>query len=128
MAVSKDIAIEQGETKVIPNLWRDKASGVPIDITGYSFYLQARASRSENSPLLLDASTDNGKIEIDPDPTTGVFTITLEAAYTQSLALPAEPIAQDKRAIFELVAVSPGGVVTKLRKGSLIFTSSVYYP
>lgn len=128
MAVIKDLVIEQGETVEIPHLWRNKLTGVPIDLTGCSIFLQGRKEKASTSQLLLDASTVNGKIVIDADPTTGVFTITLPATYTSALQLPKEPLAPTSRALFELVVVFPDTTVIKLRKGNIIFNGSVYYP
>ena len=128
MALIKDIVIDQGETLVIDCLWRDKVTKTPIDLTGCSIFLQARAAKVSTSPLLVDASTTNGMIVIGTPATDGEFSITLSASYTSSLTLPAEPLAPDKRAYFELVIISAGGVLTKLRKGNIIFNPSVYYP
>lgn len=128
MALVKDIVIDQGETLVIDFLWRDKETKIPIDLTGCSIFLQARAAKASSSPLLIDASTTNGKIVIGTPASDGEFAITLSATYTSGLTVAPEPLAPDKRAYFELVIVSAGGVLTKLRKGNIIFNPSVYYP
>jgi hypothetical protein len=128
MALVKDIVIDQGETLVIDFLWRDKETQTPIDLAGCSIYLQARAEKASTSPLLIDASTVNGKIVIGTPSTDGEFTLTLSATYTSGLTVAPEPLAPAKRAYFELVIVTAGGVLTKLRKGNIIFNSSVYYP
>lgn len=129
MAVIKDLVIRQGKTLRLPMLWRDSVTKAPIDLTGCDIFLQARAAPASTSQVLISASTDDGKIVIDADPTTGKFTLTLPSAYTSELtAVPAEPLAPANRAVFELVAVFADTTTIELRRGNIIFHKAVYFP
>jgi len=124
MAIQRDLIIEQGEEVLLDYTWRTKSTGEPVDLTGCAMYLQARATPAPSSPLLIDASTDNGRIVVS-DPTNGKFYINLTDEYIRTLALPAEPTA--KRATYELVCYFGGGV-RKLMKGQVLFYKTVVYP
>ncbi len=125
MAIVKDLVIEEGESYQLDVIWRTKSTRVPVDLTGCILYLQARAAASPSSPLLIDASTLNGRIVVDDDPTTGKFTIDLSDEYIRSLTLPAEPTL--KRAQYELICLF-GGQARKLMKGPVLFFKTTVYP
>lgn len=124
MAIQRDLIIEQGEEVLLSYTWRTKSTNEPVDLTGCTMYLQARATPNPTSPLLIDASTDNGRIVVS-DPTEGKFYINLTDEYIRTLNLPAEPVA--KRATYELVCYFGGGV-RKLMKGQVLFYKTVVYP
>lgn len=125
MAVVRDLVIEQGESRRLELKWRTKAGGVPVDLTGCSFVLQARAALSPSSPVLLELSSDNGFIVIT-DAVNGRFDIIIDDDYTYTLNLPAEPTS--KRAFYDLICEHPDGSKTKLWKGNVIFYRSATYP
>lgn len=99
-AASLDIPMEQGGACHIGFTWHApgplvsgvRTVGAANDLTGWEFWLQAR--ETTESPLLIDASTMNGKITVganpdDPtaplDPTNGRIDIDIPGTDTGSL-------------------------------------------
>lgn len=64
-------------------LYQEEESNYPIDLTGKRMRAQLRASRDTTTPVLAEATTENGKIT----PSYGEFTIQLATSLeTSSLA------------------------------------------
>lgn len=76
-----DFEIIQGATFTQPFVWKD-GDGDPVDLTGYTARMQVRKS-VQAEDVLLEATTANGRIVIDP--LTGTFTLTLSASVTESI-------------------------------------------
>jgi len=83
IAATHDIAVQAGATWRETITYKDKTSGNPIDLTGWSARMQLR-ERTDGSIVELDITTANGRIEVDgPD---GVIRIHVLAEDTTPLA------------------------------------------
>lgn len=85
-----------------------KLDGVPVDITGYTIKSDFRLDRS--SPVVTSLSTTNGGISLTT-PASGVFTMTMTPSQTAQLPLGG--------LLFDVLALSPGGVGTTVLEGSI---------
>ena len=95
-AVKADLPIEQGATYAFEIQWRNKATLVPYDITGCTVNMQIR--KSQQSDVIIDASTTNGKITI-VNGVEGRIGVKLKAADTSLLAV--------KEALYDMEVVFP---------------------
>lgn len=96
-AVQRELVIEQGATFLLAFAWHhpgevEGVPGEPHDLTGFSVRMQIRKKRG--APIIVDASTDNGKITIGvplgggtPDPTNGRITVILTDEDTDLLTV-----------------------------------------
>lgn len=77
MSLSKhvDIEIDERTTSNIQFEYLDASTGLPKDLTGYSALLQIR-EREEFETVLLELSTDNGRIVLGGDQ--GTITATFQ--------------------------------------------------
>lgn len=69
VAISRDLFIEQGATFYFHFQWRTPAANgttTPKNLTGWTVRMQVR--KNQQSALILDASTTNGKIRLGVDP------------------------------------------------------------
>lgn len=99
MATGKyNIVILQGATYSRTINWKDVEQD-PIDITDYTARMHIRPEL-ESSDILLQLTTENGRIEIT-DPENGQFRIQLTAAETDELDF--------EDAVYDLELVAPGG-------------------
>jgi hypothetical protein len=76
-------ALEQGSQFKRQLTFKESETGPAIDITGYTFQMQVR--KRVGDPLVIEASTANGKITNTDEPN-GVFEIDISSADTESLA------------------------------------------
>ncbi len=84
-AIIKDLLIEQGAT------FRDGfilktgtgETAVPADLTGYTARMQIR-EEIDSSAVLIELTTENGRIDIDP--LTGTVTLMIDADDTAELS------------------------------------------
>ncbi len=114
-AAKRNLAIEQFATFTKRLIWRDSKKR-PINLTGWTAKLQMRANAGSNT-VLLELSTENGGIVIDPlkgiidliltDEQTGALTFAA-AVYDLVLTAPGAPVGQAHRLIEGKVLVSPG--------------------
>ena len=95
-AAKADLSIEQGATYAFEIQWRNKTTLVPYDITGCTVNMQIR--RAQQSDVIVDASTTNGKITI-VNAVEGRIGIKLKAADTSLLAV--------KEALYDIEVVFP---------------------
>ncbi|RLB62695.1 MAG: hypothetical protein DRH08_12095 [Deltaproteobacteria bacterium] len=79
-----DWIVKQGDTIVTRFQVRNNITKVPEDITGYTFKMQVRKN-AESDVVILEASTINGKIVNDGDPTLGKIAIQFDAADTAAV-------------------------------------------
>jgi hypothetical protein len=112
-AVTYDFEIEQGTTVTKPFVWKDSL-GAAVDLTGYVARMQVRSSVT-STDVLLDATTENGKIVISA--AEGKFTLTLSATETAAIAW--------KKGKYDIELASPTGVVTRLVQGSITVSQEV---
>lgn len=80
-ATRKNIVIEQGG-KFELTVQAKNADGTPMDLTSYTGKMQVRPSAS-SSTVLLEASTANGRVAIDP--LNGVVAVVIGADVTGPL-------------------------------------------
>jgi len=128
-AVVKNLEIEQGTTTRISFQWRTapEYGAEPRDLTGWKFRMQGR--RRQQDPLvLINATTENGKIipgadptvhgsEAAPDPTNGWVTIKLSESDTNVLTM--------RSFVYDLEAVTPDGEVYRLMKGTVAVDANI---
>ncbi|MEM1944163.1 MAG: hypothetical protein QXX57_00270 [Nitrososphaerota archaeon] len=114
MAARYDFYINQGTTWSVSLTYKDD-EGVPIDISNYTAKMQVRPS-VESSRVLLELSTENGKISIDGP--NGRIQLQLEPADTTNLGLV-------RRGVYDLELTSPSLVVDRLLEGVIYFNPEV---
>lgn len=95
-AAKADLYIEQGSTYAFELQWRNKQTLAPYDITGCEVRMQIR--KSQQSELIVDASTTNGKITI-VNGLEGRIGVKLKSADTSLLAV--------KEAMYDIEVVFP---------------------
>ena len=106
-----NFVVEQGATFAKSFTWKE--GGVAKDLTGYTARMKARPSITSDT-VLIDASTANGKITIDP--LVGVIEVTVSATETAAMTF--------TTAVYDLELVS-GAVVTRLVQGTLTLSREV---
>lgn len=123
-AVKKDIYIEQGATFILHFQWCEQGPivngeatvGDPYDLTGWKARMQAR--KDQQSPAIIDATTENGKIvlgaipgdwDATPDLTNGRIELRLTDEDTDLLSL--------KTAKYDLEVEDPEGRVFRMLQG-----------
>jgi hypothetical protein len=77
-----NLAIYQGVTYANPLLFRAADGTTPLNLTGYTARMQVR-ERVESSAVLLELTTENGRITIDGP--TGTVTLALTATETAAI-------------------------------------------
>jgi hypothetical protein len=112
-AAQYDFAIEQGATTIRSFVWKS-SDGTPVDLTGYAARMQVRRSFSATD-VLLEASTDNGRIQIDPE--AGKFTLVLSASVTAAIDW--------SRGRYDIELESPDGDVTRLIYGEITISKEI---
>lgn len=106
-AATYNFEIEQGSTLLKPIVWKD-GTGTPMNLAGYSARMQVRKS-AQSSDVLLELSTQNGKISISPS--TGTITLIFSATTTAAINW--------SRGKYDLELTSSGGDVTRLIEGEI---------
>jgi hypothetical protein len=112
-AATHDILIEQGATFKLSLVWKTSLGG-PIDLTGYTARMQARAAVTA-AAALIDLTTANNGITLGG--VTGTIDIKISAAITASLNVP--------RGVYDLEVVSPAGDVTRIIQGAFTVSKEV---
>lgn len=107
-AATKHILIEMGATFRLSAIWKDKITGQPIDLTGYTARMHVRSTLLAADPI-IELNTANGRIALGG--TAGTIDLHITAADTQSLP------ASDG-CVYDLELVSPTGDVVRLLKGN----------
>ena len=95
-AAKADLSIEQGATYAFEIQWRNKTTLIPYDITGCIVNMQIR--KAQQQPVIVDASTTNGKITI-VNGAEGRIGVKLKSADTSLLAV--------KEALYDIEIVFP---------------------
>lgn len=122
-AAVADYTIEQGATWE-QDVWWEDSNGNPIDLTGYTARMQARAAAGDPGTL-VDLTTENGGIVLVP--AEGKITLVMDADATAALDWPAgRHVASN--GIYQLELESPTGFVTRLLKGTLTLDPEVTHP
>lgn len=106
--------IPQGATYRREFVYKDKTTRAALDLTGYTARCQFRASASD-ATVLYDATTANGKMEID--------------GATGTVALLVSPTDSDgwtfTSAVYDIELVSPTAEVTRLVQGQVVVDPNV---
>jgi hypothetical protein len=105
-----ELQIEQGVDRVIEITLKDKATELPIDITGWVFVMQIREKYSSTSvlyaPAVTIADAPGGKIQIS-------------LTATATSALPVKPL------VYDLEATKPDTKKIRILKGPAIVDPEV---
>ncbi len=104
-----NLKIAQGKT--LNQQFIYKASGSPVDLTGYTARLQVRAGFDSPSAI-INLTTENGGIALGG--ALGTITLNLSASSTAALS----PLV----GVYDLELISGSGVVKVLLEGSAIIT------
>ena len=105
--------IEQGTT--VRRVFRLKDStNLPLNLTDYKARLQARWSIA-SPDVLLDATTENGKLVIDP--LGGMVSLVLTASDSAALVW--------RKAKYDLELENPAGDIFRLIKGEIVIDKEV---
>lgn len=108
-AAPRNLYVEQGASWTLAFTWYpdDPATSAPNDLTGATARMQIRVR--QGSPVLVDATTENGKIQLGG--TDGTVSIGLTAEDTDALAV--------KQAVYDLEIVMATGAVFRLLEGKV---------
>jgi hypothetical protein len=106
------LTVEQGATFRKSMVW--KINGSPVNLTGYTARLQARANQSYDPMLSLTSSAGGG---ITLSAVDGRITIMISADLTSGL--------HAGKHKYDLELVSAGGDVTRLVKGMFIVSEGI---
>lgn len=113
-AATKHLLIEKGATFRFSAIWKNKQTGQPIDLTGYTARMHIRAT-TDAATTITTMTTENARIVLGG--TAG--TISLYISDTDTAALTAGD------AVYDLELVAPGGDVTRLLKGKVKIDADV---
>jgi hypothetical protein len=117
-AAKRNFYIEQGATFTLPFIWYEgtaDAPGNPVDLTGCTARMQFR--KSQKSPLILDASSENTPPQIEVGDTDGKITILLSDDDTDMLST--------KSCVYDLEVEFPDGRVVRLLEGSVTVSPNI---
>jgi hypothetical protein len=106
-----NITVYKGTTFTLAPIW--KIGGYAVNLTGYSAKMQVRAAT--DASVLVELSTDNGKIVITP--ALGKLTLTLTAAQTTALT--------SGKYFYDLNLTASDATVTKILEGVFLVNESV---
>lgn len=128
-AALKNFTIEQGTTYRLSICWRtsEEHGAVVRNLTGWKFRMQARR-RQQDADILINATTENGKIIVGADPTVSGSEasptpsngwITVKLADTDTDALRARSL------LYDLEAIAPNNEVYRLLKGQITIDPNI---
>lgn len=106
------LQIKQGDDFHLEMLWTD-SEDVPIDMAGCAARMQLR--RSPGAPVLLDLSTENGRIVLG----VGDITLDVDAQATQGLTTP--------EGVFDLQITYSDGRIATILGGRFELIADVTY-
>ncbi len=92
------------------------SSGAPIDLTGYSARMHLREA-VDSAAILVELTTENGRLAITSPATAGELTVTIPTATTTLLDF--------DTAVFDLELVQPDGEVKRILEGTVTFSREV---
>lgn len=115
MAATKlKLQIEQGATFAKLLTWKNKATGVPVDLTGATARMHIRSTLKAATPLLV-LTTENNRILLGGN--TGTITLELSAEITAGISW--------LNGVYDLEIVFPSGVVRRLVQGGITVSQEV---
>ena len=86
-----------------------KESDIPIDLTGYSMYMQCKPSYQSSTVYFHLTSSANDGITIDP--TNGKFSLFIPASVTATFTF--------HDGVYDVVAIKPDGTQLRAMEGSV---------
>jgi hypothetical protein len=114
LAAKLDLAIDGGTDWTRDLLWKDQA-GNPVDLSGFTAKMQVRPQQA-SSTVIVELTTEDGGIELQPGSAQGVIRLVLTNAQTASLP---------KKAVYDLDMVDSGGKVRRLVQGKVLVSLAV---
>lgn len=111
-----DLLIEKGATYHKTLIWEVGDPGEPVDLTGYSARMQIRNTQGS---MLLELTTSNARITLQPGGEAGRIDLLIEATDTEALA--------GSTAKYDLELVS-GTEVTRLVQGDVTLSPEITKP
>lgn len=115
MAATKlKLEIEQGADFTRVLTWKNKATDIPVDLTGATARMHVRSTIKAPTPLLV-LTTENNRIFLGG--TAGTITLDLSAEITAGLTW--------LSGVYDLEIVFPTGRVRRLLKGSITVSQEV---
>lgn len=112
MADRHNIRIDVGSTFYLFLTWLD-SNGDPVDLSGYTARMQARAA-IDSASTIFSATTENGYIVLGG--ALGTISVTIPAAVTEEIT--------ESSGVYDLELVN-GSVVTRIIEGIVIFSAEV---
>ena len=109
-----DICIFQGATFNQTLFYETGEPSAPVDLTGYTAKMHIR-SKPESKALILELSTDNGRIVLND--TTGSIQLFISDEDTASLSV-------CNKAVYDLVLYN-GAITTRIMQGNVIISPRV---
>ena len=107
-AANYNLVIEKGTTFKQKFIWKQKATGEPVDLTGYTAKMQIRPTE-RNHKIIIELSTANSKIAITP--LLGEIEIALQDEDTVSIV--------ETEGVYDLLMMPSNGDVIKLVRGKV---------
>lgn len=111
--VTYTLVVYQGATFEQIFIWKNSV-GDPIDLTGYTARMMARANVETQTPF-IDLTTENGGIALGG--AAGTITIYIPAAGTAAI--------NNTSGVYDLELESSGGEVTRFLQGNIILSREV---
>ena len=120
LSVANGLGIDQGETYNLEVAYASPsadpdAPSEPIDLTGCTARMQMR--EKYGSPVLLEANTENGGIDIDGP--AGVINVLLTDVQTDALGVKEGSTRPRTAALYDLEIVFPSGTVRRVVQGAV---------
>lgn len=117
-AAKRNLYIEQGATFTLSFVWNEgtaEAVGPPVDLTGATARMQFR--KSQQNPLLLDASSAGSSPQITLGGAEGTIVVTLSDSDTDKLAV--------KTCVYDMEIAFSDGLVVRLLEGSVTVSPNI---
>lgn len=113
-ATKFDLLVEQGATWNLQLTWTD-SSGAVIDLTGYRIHAQFRTARAQLA-LDMDSSSPVTGVTFGVLDSTGLINLTVSPTITATF---------DTALVYDLLAISSNGTVTRLLEGAVKVSPAV---
>ena len=128
-SVKRDLYIEQGASFVLAFQWAENTgteeepvAGSAYDLTGYTGRMQIRQKQHE--PVRVDATTENSKIVLGEDPTTGIVDLTT-GWVTVKLSSEDTDLLDKKKMLYDLELIAASGFVYRMLQGTVIVDPNI---
>lgn len=112
-AGSHNLTVDQGTDWAETFTLRSKATGEPIDLTGYAARMQVRRDY-DASAVMVELTTANGRIVLGGED--GTIALSLTASTTAGIT---------RSGVYDIELVSPGGLVSRPLRGDFVLRREV---